>query len=184
MHIEDDILNVSPIREKPGEGFILPLHLSYICFCIYMSVYLKTLSILLGFCMLQNLIVRYNSFCYFAIYLSYSWVILPLYHFYRCVCIDIFVNVLPMVTEICLGTSYNKLFGCSTYLESCHTYFLYNNLLLHCRRPRWLALTKCINILLFELVLTYIETHIFVPIFSISHIFIFIAIFYIVSHYS
>ena len=36
-----------------------------------------------------------------------------------------FVNVISMVTTICLCTSYVPLLGCATSWESWHAYFLY-----------------------------------------------------------
>ena len=83
-----------------------------------------------------------------------------------------------MVTTICLCTSYNILLGCATYWESCHAYFLYIIcysivvILIDLHSQRW------INILFFELVVTCIETHTFVPSFSIYHIFIYIRKFF------
>ena len=83
-----------------------------------------------------------------------------------------FVNVIPMVTAICLCTSYNRLFGCATSWTSRHAYFLYIIyhsivvILVDLHSQKW------INTLLFELVVTCNKTHIFVPTFSISHIFI------------
>ena len=56
-------------------------------------------------CMLHNLIVGYTSSWYFVLYLYYAWVIPPLHNCYMCVYINMFVNVIPMVTAICFGTS-------------------------------------------------------------------------------
>ena len=77
-----------------------------------------------------------------------------------------------MVTAIFLCTSYYMLLGCAKYWASCHAYFLYIIfysivvILVDIYSQTW------INTSLFELVVTCIETHIFVPTFSISHIFI------------
>ena len=96
---------------------------------LYLRLYwyvfhLITVSILLCLCMLHNITVGYNSSCYFVSYLSWAYVITPLHICYICVCINMFVNVIYMVTVICLCTSYNPLLGCATSWESCHAYFL------------------------------------------------------------
>ena len=137
-----------------------------------MSVHLITVSVSLYFGMLHNLIVGCTLSWYFVIYLSCAWVIPPLRHCYICVCINIFVNVICLVTEIFFCTSYYRLLGCSTYWEQCHKYFLciicYSIvfILVDLHSQNW------INTPLFELIVTCIETHIFVTNFSISHILI------------
>ena len=125
------------VRCISGEGFILPLHLNYICVfidiflylingvCINMFIHIIILTILLCLCILYNLNVGYTSSWYFALYLSSAYVIPPLRHGYICFYINIFVNVIPMVTAIYLCTSYDPLLGCATYWELCHAYFLY-----------------------------------------------------------
>ena len=106
------------------------------------------------------------------LFISCECVIPQLHHCYICVCINIFVNVIFMVTEICLCTSYKPLLGCAKSWESCCAYFLcmifYSIvvILVDLNSQEW------INILLFELVVTWIEANIFVPSGSISHIFI------------
>ena len=86
--------------------------------------------------------------------------------------INMFVNVISIVTAICLSTSYNLLLGCATSWESCLVYFLYN--ICHCIIVILVDLhsLKYIKTLLFELVFVYIKTHIFVPALSIFHLFI------------
>ena len=69
-------------------------------------------------------------------------------------------------------------FGCTPSWEFCHAYFLYIMycsivvILVYLHSKNW------INISLFELVVTCIETHIFVPSFLISHTFISVIIFF------
>ena len=82
--------------------------------CIDMSVHLITLSVLLFLCMLYNLTVGYTSSLYFVIYISCAYVISSLRHCYICVCINMVVNVIYMVTVICLCTSYYPLLGWDT----------------------------------------------------------------------
>ena len=86
-----------------------------------------------------------------------------------------FLGIFPYVScawVITLCTSYNMLLVCTKYLESCHAYFLYIIcysvvvILFDLHSQGW------INISLFELVVTCIETHIFVPSVLIYHIFI------------
>ena len=78
----------------------------------------------------------------------------------------------PMVNVICLCTSYVLILGCDASWEACHSYFLYilcySVVVILIELPS----QNRINILLFELFFTCIETHIFVPSISISHIFI------------
>ena len=90
-----------------------------------MFVHIITVSALLCLCMLYNLIFRYTSSWYFVLYISCAWFIPSLHHCYICVCINMFVGVIFMFTEICLCTSYNLILGCATYCESNHAYFLY-----------------------------------------------------------
>ena len=87
----------------------------YLCFYWYVFAS-YTLSVFLCLCMLYNLTVGYTSPWYFVLYLSFVWIIPPLRHCYICVCINMFLNVIYMVTVICLCTSYNPLLGCATYL--------------------------------------------------------------------
>ena len=89
-----------------------------------------------------------------------------------------------MVTAIFFCTFYRLQLGCATSWELCHTYILYNICYSIVVVLVVLHLQKWINILLFELIVTCIETHIFVPCFSISHIFISIIKFSVVYHYS
>ena len=151
-----------------GEGFILTLNLNYICVCIDMFVHHIKVYVLICLCMLYNLIVGYNSYWYF-LYLSCACFIPLLRHFYICVCINLFVNIISMVTAICLCTLYKMLLGCATSWEQCHAYLLYivcysiAVILFDLHSKKW------INTLLFELVVTCIETNIFVTSFSISH---------------
>ena len=77
-----------------------------------------------------------------------------------------------MVTEICLYTSYNLLLVCATSWELYHSYFMYIIGYLIIVMLVDLHSNKWIKILLFELVVTCIKTHIFSPSCSISHIFI------------
>ena len=80
-----------------------------------MFVNLIPVSVLLCSCMLYNIIVGYNSYYYFVLYLSCTCVVPPLRHCYLYVYINVFVNVISMVTAICLCTSYDLLLGCTTY---------------------------------------------------------------------
>ena len=135
-------------------------------------MHIITVSVLLCLCVVYNITVVRNSSWYFVLYLSGAYIIPLLRHVYICVCINIFVNVIPMVTAINLCTSYNLILGCTTSWASCHTYFLciigYSIfvILIDLNSQKW------INTLLFELVFPCIKIHIFVPIFSIYHIFI------------
>ena len=87
-----------------------------------------------------------------------------------------------MVTAIYLCTSYDLLVGCAISWESCHVYFLY---IVCCSivailvdiHSQWLIKKS-----LLELVVTYIEVHIFIHSLSIHHIFIYIIKFYVVSY--
>ena len=98
--------------------------------------------------------------------------IITLNHCNICVCINMFVNIISMVTVICLCTSYDLLLGCATSWESCHAYLLYIIcysivvILVDLHSKKWM------NISLFELVVKCIEIHIFVPSFSTYHIFL------------
>ena len=109
---------------------------------------------------------------YLFLYIYYVWVIIPLRCCYILICIYMFVNVISIFTEICWCSSYNVILGCTTSWEYCHAYVLY----ILCY-PIFFVLVdlhsqKCIDISLFELVVTCIETHIFVPSLSISRVFI------------
>ena len=134
--------------------------------------------ILLCSCMLYNLAVGYTSSSLFVLYLSSAYVSPPLRHCYIFVCINLVVNVISMVTAICLCTSYNMLLGCATSWALCHARFLYIIgysvvvILVDLNSQKW------IDILLFELVVTCMEAHIFVNSFSISYIFIYIIKFF------
>ena len=97
-----------------GEGFILPLNLNYICFCIDIFVRIITDSLLLFLCILFNIIFSYTSYWYLVLYLSCVLAIPPLRHCSICVCFNMLVNVISMVTSICLCTSYDLLLGCAT----------------------------------------------------------------------
>ena len=145
-------------------------------------MHIITVSILLCLCVVYNLTVGHTSSWYFVLYLSGAYVIPPLRHGYISVYINIFVNIIPMVTAIRLCTSYNLLLGGSTSWASCNTYSLYIIgysifvILVDLHSQKW------INTLLFELVFTCIKTHIFVTNLSIYHIFIFIISFSVVSY--
>ena len=102
------------VRYISDEGFILPLHLNYICVCIDMFLHLIMLSVLLCLCMLYNITVVYTLSWYFVLYLSCAYVIPPLSHCYIFFCINMLVNVISMVTAIFLCTSYDPLLGCAT----------------------------------------------------------------------
>ena len=108
-----------------GEGFILPLHLNYIWVFMDMFVHPIIFYVLLCLCMLYIIIVGYTSSWYFVLYISCAWFIPPLNHCYKCVYINILVNVIYMVNVIFLYNSYILLLGCATSCESCHAYFLY-----------------------------------------------------------
>ena len=82
------------------------------------------------------------------------------------------MNFIPIVTAICLCTSYDPLLGCATSWGSFRAYFLYITFYCLVVILIYLYSQRCINISLFESVVTYIETHICVPSFLISHIFI------------
>ena len=135
-------------------------------------VHIITLSVFLCLFMLYNLIVGNNSSWYFFLYLSCSWVITPLHHCYICVCINIFLNVIYMVTAIGLCTSYDMILGCATSWASYHAYLLYiigyfiSLSSLICMHNSGLTY-RCLNYMSHAL-----KTHIFVPCLSISHIFI------------
>ena len=105
----------------------------------------------------------------FFLYLSYVWVILPLYFRYIHNCINMFVNVIYMFLVICWCTSYYLLLVVTPSWESCHAYFLYIIFYSVVAILVDLFSQKRINIPLFELVVTCIETHILVTNFSISH---------------
>ena len=81
--------------------------------CIDIFVNIITVSVLLCLCMLYDIIVGYNLSCYFVLYLSNEWVVPPLWNCCICVFINMFVNVIPMVTVRCLCTSYDLLLGCA-----------------------------------------------------------------------
>ena len=164
-------------------GLILPLHLNYIWGFIDMFLHIITVSVLLYLCMLYNIIVGYTSSWVF-LYFSCARVITPLHHCYICICIHILVNIIYMVTTIFLFTSYYSLLGCITYWKSCHANFLYNICFSIFIIHTDLHSQNWINIWLFELVVTCIETHIVVPNCSISHLFISIIHFSVVSNYS
>ena len=73
--------------------------------CLYWCVCASYNSVcVVIFCMLYNIIVFCTSPCYFVLYLSGAWVIPSLHHFYICVCINMFVNVIKTVTAIFSGT--------------------------------------------------------------------------------
>ena len=90
-----------------------------------MFVHLIMLSVFSCLCMLYNLTVGYNSSWYFVPYVSGEYFIPPLRHGYICVYNNMLVNVIPMVTVICLCTSYDPLLGYAISWESYHAYFLY-----------------------------------------------------------
>ena len=115
-----------------------------------MFVHLITVFVLLYFFMLYNLIVFYTSPWYFVLYISCEWVVLPLHHCYICVCMNIFVNVIYMVTAICWCTSYDILVGFSISWGFCHAYFLCINFYSVVAILVYLNLQKCININFFN----------------------------------
>ena len=135
-----------------------------------MFVHHITVSLFLYLCILYHLIFGYTPSWYFVLYLYCVYVSPPLRHFYICVCINMFVNVISLVTAIYLCTSHNRLLGCATYWGLCHAYFLYIIgysivvILVDLNSQKW------IDILLFELVVKCIERHIFFPSLSIYHI--------------
>ena len=94
-----------------------------------------------------------------------------------------FVNFISMVTEICLCTSCYLLLSCTNYWESWRAYLQYIicyaifSILVDLHSRYW------INIYLFELFVTCIETHRSVPKSLISHIFVSIINFSFVSYY-
>ena len=108
-----------------GEVFILPLHLNYICVSIDMFLHIVMVSVLLCLWILYHLIVGYTSSWYFVLYISCVYVIPPLSHCSIYVCINMFVNVISMVTAKWMCTSYNLILGCATYWALCNKYFLY-----------------------------------------------------------
>ena len=81
--------------------------------------------VLLCLFMLHNLIFTYTSSWYFVLYISFVWVNPSLRNCYICVCINMFVNVIYMVTAICLCSSYDMLLDCAIYWEYRRSYFLY-----------------------------------------------------------
>ena len=93
---------------------------SYNGVCIYMFVNLITVYVLLCLCILYNLTVGYTSSWYFVLYLLGAYISPPLRHCCICVFINRFVNVIFIVTEICLCTSYNLILGCATSWASCY----------------------------------------------------------------
>ena len=109
---------------------------------------------------------------YFFLYISYLWVILFLVCRYIQIFINMFMNVIYMFTAICWCTSYNIILGCTPFWEDCYAYFLYIIFNAIVATLIDLHSKKLINISLFELFVTCIETHISVPILSISHLFI------------
>ena len=109
---------------------------------------------------------------YFPLYISYVWVILPLYCSQISICINIFVNAIYIFTVVSWFTSYNILLGCNLYWEYFHSYFPYIICYSIVAILVDLYQKKKINLPLFGLVITWIETHFFVPIFSIPHVFI------------
>ena len=99
-------------------AFILIFCASYNGVCIDTCVHLITVSVLLGLCMLYNIIVGYNSTWHFVLYISCVWFIPLLNHCYKCVCINMFVNIISMATSICFCISYDLLLGRGTFWES------------------------------------------------------------------
>ena len=137
----------------------------YIC-ASYKGVFIDTFVhvILYNYCLYFTLV--------FFLYLSCALFIPPLHHSYICVCINFSINLLYIFTVIYLCTSCDLLLVCIPYWGSCHAYFLY---ILCCSVISILDdlnSQKWINISLFELVFTCIESHILVTGFSISHVFI------------
>ena len=114
-------------------------------------------------------VIQYNCWLYLILGI---FPILILYCHYIRIWINMFVNIISMFTAICWCTSY--------YLvEVCHTYFLYMICCAIFTILIELHSKNCINTSFFELVFTCIETPIFVPSFSISHVFISIINFYV-----
>ena len=84
-------------------------YILYVCayyngVCSYIFVHMITVSVFLCLCMLHNLIAVYTSIWYFVLYVSCAWFVLRLHHCYVWVGINMFVNVISMVTVICFCT--------------------------------------------------------------------------------
>ena len=123
-------------------GVILPIHLNYIWVFIYMFVHHTTMSTLICLFMLYNLIVGCNLSWIFPLYLSYVWDIIPLYCNYIHNCINIFVNVISIFTEICWCYLYDLNLGCNTYLGNLSCIFTVYDMWCHCSHPHWPTFTK------------------------------------------
>ena len=154
---------------------ILSLHLNYICVCIDMFVHHIMVSMLIYLSLLYNIIIVCTSSWFFcSIYLrcmGYSTTALLLH-----LCLyEYFVNITYMFAAICLCNFYSLILVQTPDWEASHVYFrIYSSIvsiIIDLHSQNW------INIYLFELVVTCIETCIFVPSFSISHIFISVIIF-------
>ena len=176
-----------------GEGLILPLYLNYNGVCIDMIVNIITVFVLICLCISQRCLYYYVCVCYkiivgctsswyFDLYLPCAWVIPPLHHFYIffvIICLLIlylwFLIYIYMLHKIYslvvlhIGNYVNAYF---LYIICCSIVAI----LFYLHSQRW------INILLFELLVTRIEANIFVPSFSISHTFISIEFFPVVSY--
>ena len=75
-------------------------------------------------------IIQYTNWLYFILgILFYISSVYGLFYQYTVVkfefFINTFVNVISMFTAICLCNQYDLLLGCTTYLESCNTNFVY-----------------------------------------------------------
>ena len=106
------------------EGFIMQLHLNYICVFIDIFVHLRMVYVMLCLYMLYNILVGYTS-SWFLFYIS------PVYgSFQQCVIVIsvivfFFVNVISIFTAICLCTSCYLLLGCTKSWESWSAYLHY-----------------------------------------------------------
>ena len=107
------------------EWVIITLCLHYIITCIDKFVCSIPVSTFIIMYMLYNILIGCTSYWVLFLYISFAWVILPLYCHYICVHIHMFVNVGYMFTLMCLCPSYDILLVCTPYWEACHTYFLY-----------------------------------------------------------
>ena len=111
---------------------------------------------------------------YFVLYFSFLWVNIPLYFRYIHIFINMFVSVITMFASLSWCYSYDMLLCCNPYWENCYAYFG--------RHPHGPAFKNWITVSLFELIVTCIEIYVFFTSFSISHVFIYIVIFSVVSY--
>ena len=95
----------------------------YLYFYFYVFESYKSVCIDIFF-MLYNLIFGCTS-SRGVMYLSCAWAVPPIHHCYICVCINMFINIISIVTAICLCNSYHMLSGCDTSWALYRAYFLY-----------------------------------------------------------